>query len=82
MLPPLGAAHPHILILVISLAFINRFVRCFEHQQGLHGDSTGRGEKTNEEANDNSGGRKAGRPVRHKIPLGILIFLVLSNLMS
>jgi len=45
MLPPLGAAHPHILILVISLAFINRFVRCFEHQQGLHGDSTGRERK-------------------------------------
>jgi len=28
------------------------------------------------EANNNSGGRGAGRPVRHNIPLGILIFLV------
>jgi len=41
----------------------------------LHGDSKGQGKETNVEANNNSGGR-AARPVRHKIPLGILIFLV------
>jgi len=76
MLPPFAAAHPHILIQVISLAFLNWFVRYFEHQRGLHGDSTGQGEETNVEANNNRGGRGAGRPVRHKIPLVILIFLV------
>jgi len=36
----------------------------------------GQGKETNVEANNNSGGRGAGRPVRHKIPLVILIFLV------
>jgi len=60
MLPPLGAAHPHILIQVISLAFFNRFVRYFEHQRGLHGDSTSQGEETNVEANNNCGGRGEG----------------------
>jgi len=62
---------------VISLAFFNRFARYFEYQRGLHGDSTGQGEETNVEANNNSGGEGVGRPVRHKIPLGILIFFVL-----
>jgi len=57
MLPPLSTAHPHILIQVISLAFFNRFVRYFEHQQGLHGDSTGQGKETNVEANNNRGKR-------------------------
>jgi len=46
------------------------------YQWGVHGDYTGHGEVTNVEANNNSGGRGAGKPVRHKIPLGILIFLV------
>jgi len=55
MLPPFGAAHPHILIQVISLAILNRFVRYFEHQRGLHGDSIGQGEETNVEANNNGG---------------------------
>jgi len=72
-----GAAHPHISIQVISLAFMNRFVRYFGHQRGLHGDSTGQGEETNVEVNNNRGGEGAWTPVRHKIPLGILIFLVL-----
>jgi len=36
-----------------------------------------KGEETNVEANNNSGGRGAGRPVCHKIPLEILIFLVI-----
>jgi len=39
----------------------------------VHGDSTGPGEETNVEANNISGGR-GERPIRHKIPLGILIF--------
>jgi len=56
MLPPLGAAHPYILIQVISLAILNRFVLYFEHQRGLHGNSTGQGEETNVKANNNSGG--------------------------
>jgi len=60
MLPPLGAGHPHILIQVISLAFLNRFVRYFEHQRGLHGDSTVQGEQTNVEANNDSGGGGRG----------------------
>jgi len=55
MLPLLGAAHPHILIQVISLGFLNRFVRYFEHQRVLHRDSTGQGEETNVEAKNNSG---------------------------
>jgi len=76
MLPSLGAAHPDILKQVIPLAFLNRFVRYFEHQRGSHGDSTGQGEETNVEANNKSWGRGTGRPVLHKIPLGILIFLV------
>jgi len=42
----------------------------------VHGDYTGQGEVTNVEANNTSGG--AG-PVRPKIPLGILIFLVVFN---
>jgi len=46
----------------------------------LHGDSTGQGEETNVEANNNSGVERAGRPVRHKIPLGILILLVTNSL--
>jgi len=45
----------------------------------VHGDYTGQGEVTNVEANITSGG---GRPVHHKIPLGILIFLVLSTFLS
>jgi len=40
----------------------------------MHGDSTGQGEETNVEANNNS--RGGGRPVDHKKNLGILIFLV------
>jgi len=61
MLPHLGAAHPHILIQVIFLAFLNRFAQYFEHQRGLHGDSTGQGEETNVEANNNSvGGEGVG----------------------
>jgi len=60
MLPPFGAAHPHILIHVISLAFLNRFVRYFEHQRGLHGDSTVQGKETNVKANKNSGGGERG----------------------
>jgi len=44
----------------------------------VHGASTGQGEGTNGEANNTSG----GRPVRHKIPLGILIFLVLFTLLG
>jgi len=66
MLPHFGAAHPHILIQVISLAFLNIFARYFEHQRGLHGDSTG--QETNVEANNNRGEGGAGKPVRHKIP--------------
>jgi len=40
----------------------------------VHGASTGQGERTNVEANNTSVG--VGGPVRHLIPLGILIFLV------
>jgi len=56
MLTPLGAAHPHILIQVISLAFLNRLVLYFEHKRGLHGDSTGQGEETNVDTNETSEG--------------------------
>jgi len=45
----------------------------------LHGDSTGQGEETNVEANNNRRGG-AERLVRHKIPLGILIFIVLERM--
>jgi len=45
----------------------------------LHGDSTGKGEENNVEANNNSGGRGAGRPICHKIPIEILIFLVFNG---
>jgi len=39
----------------------------------VHGDSKRQGVGTNVEANNTRG----GRPVRHEIPLGIIIFLVL-----
>jgi len=41
----------------------------------MHGDSTGQRDGTNVEENKTSGGGIV-RPVRHKTPLGILIFLV------
>jgi len=44
------------------------------YTRGVHSAYTGQGEGTNVEANNTSGG--GWRPVRHKIPLGILIFLV------
>jgi len=68
MLSPLGAAHPHIFIQVIYLAFLNRFVRYVEHHRGLYGGSTEQGEQTNVEANNRSWGGGAGRPVCPKIP--------------
>jgi len=42
----------------------------------VHGASTGQGEGTNVEANNISG----GGPVRHKIPLGISIFIVVTDI--
>jgi len=43
------------------------------------GDYKGQGEGTNVEANKIKGGW-GERPVRHKIPLGILIFLIIEDI--
>jgi len=82
MLPPFGAAHPHILIHVITLAFLNRFVRYLSISEGCMAILRGQGEETNVEANNNSGGRGVERPVGYKIPLGVLIFLVFDSIES
>jgi len=42
----------------------------------VHSDSTGHGEESNVEANNTSGGE---RLVCHKIPPGVLIFIILFN---